>query len=193
MRMLKPAAVLIAMLFAGFAAAPANASATLQMNLAQLVDNSERIFVGTVVQVTESRKAIGGGEIPAVTYRLKVNDTFKGAYEEIKGERFTDVTMLGSLKNLASGKHPIADFPMLKVGTEYLLMVAPAGPIGLTSTMGLAQGCFHVQGTDADKVVLNGVNNTGLFSNMNVGIEDGQPVSYGVLSSMITDLVGGAE
>ena len=193
MRMLKRSAVLISLLFAGLTVSAANATTTVQMNLAQLVDNSERIFVGTVVQVTESRKAIGGGEVPAVTYRLKVGDTFKGTYEEIKGEKFADVTMIGTLKDVASGTHPIIDFPLLSVGTEYLLMVAPAGPIGLTTTMGLGQGCFDVNGTESDKVLINGAYNRGLFANMNVGIADGQPISYGVLSSMITELVGGAE
>lgn len=184
---------IISLVVGAFSMSTLNAATTLQMNLAQMVTNSDRVFVGTVVQITESMKQVGGGEIPAVTYRLKVGDAFKGTYDEIKGEKYADVTMLGSLKILASGKHPITDFPMLSVGNDYLLMVAPDGPVGLTTTMGLGQGCFSISDGVSDKVALNGANNVGLFSNMNIGIADGAAVSYSELSTLITDLVGGAQ
>ena len=134
---------------------------------------------------------MGGGELPAVTYRLAVSESFKGDFEEVKGERFTNVTMVGTLKQVLSGKHPITDFPVLQEGTEYLLFIAPAGPSGMTATMGLAQGCFHVNSADGGRVAMNLVNNTGLFSGMNTGLADGQAVPYSELADMIRGIVGG--
>ena len=191
MRVHKRFGVLISCVVALLCANTAGALITAQMNLEQLVTQSERIFVGRVISITESRVTMGGGELPAVTYRLAVSDTFKGEYEEIKGERFTDVTMIGRLKDVLSGTHPIADFPVLAKGTEYLLFVAPSGPTGMTATMGLAQGCFHVTGSDDNKVALNLVNNTGLFSGMNAGFADGEAVPYDALADMIRSIAGG--
>ncbi len=172
-------------------ASAVNAAITAQMNLEQLVTQSERVFVGRVISISESRVAMGGGELPAVTYRLAVSDTFKGDFEEIKGERFTEVTTIGSLKQVLTGNHPIADFPVLEKGTEYLLFIAPEGPTGMTATMGLGQGCFHIPGSDDAKVALNLANNTGLFSGMNTGFADGEAVPYADLAEMIQNIVGG--
>ncbi|MEM6818548.1 MAG: hypothetical protein AAF578_07125 [Pseudomonadota bacterium] len=193
MRALRRIATVVAIAFGAFGASALQATTVAQMNLEQMVNNSDRVFVGTVLDVTESRKQIGGGELPAVTYRIKVSESFKGDFSEIKGEFYTEVTTLGTLKNIAEGHHPITDFPMLQVGEEYLLMVAPVGPIGLTATMGLGQGCFTITGDESDKVALNGAGNVGLFAGMQVGVADGGPISWGTLSSMITDIVGGAE
>lgn len=176
----------VAMLYTG----TGNAAITAQMNLEQLVTNSERIFVGQVVSITESRVAMGGGELPAVTYRLAVSDTFKGDYEEIKGQRFTEVTMVGTLKQVLSGTHPITDFPVLAKGTEYLLFIAPEGPTGMTATMGLAQGCFNMSGPEDAKVAMNLASNRGLFSGMNVGHADGEAILYADLADMIRGIVG---
>ena len=172
-------------------ASAGNAAITAQMNLEQLVTQSERVFVGRVISITESRVAMGGGELPAVTYRLAVDDTFKGEFETIKGERFADVTTIGTLKQVLSGDHPITDFPVLQKGVEYLLFVAPEGPTGMTATMGLAQGCFHISGADDSKMALNLANNAGLFDGMNTGLPDAQAVPYADLADMIRSIVGG--
>ncbi len=191
MRVHKRFSVLISCAVAFLCTSTAHAAITAQMNLEQLVTQSERVFVGRVVSITESQVTMGGGELPAVTYRLAVSETFKGEYEEIKGERFTDVTMIGTLKHVLTGTHPITDFPVLAEGTEYLLFIAPAGPTGMTATMGLGQGCFHVSGSDDDKVALNLANNSGLFSGMNVGFADGEAVPYNALADMIRSIAGG--
>ena len=193
MRVLKHCAVLVSLAIAALGVTTVNATIVAQMNLEQLVTRSDRVFVGTVVSVSESRVAVGGGEVPAVTYRLHVSEAFKGQFDEVKGEQFTEVTMLGSLKHLASGRHPISDFPMLGVNEEYLLFVAPAGPVGITAPMGLGQGCFTLSGSPDDKVALNFVGNTGLFNGMSVGIAGGAPVAYSELAELIRAIVGGAQ
>ena len=87
MRVLKRSAVLVSFAFALLSSATLNAAIVAQMNLEQMVNASERIFVGKVLGITESRVAMGGGEVPAVTYRIKVSESFKGSFDEIKGEK----------------------------------------------------------------------------------------------------------
>lgn len=193
MRALRFVAAFIALSFAALTADTVNAATAMQMNLAQMINNSDKVFVGTVIGVTESRVQAGGGELPAITYRFQVSDTFKGDFDEIKGVKYTEVTMLGTIKNIKERKHPISDFPLLQEGEEYLLVVAPAGPIGLTTTMGLGQGSFTLTGGTDNKVALNGANNVGLFSGMNVGFPDGVGIPYNDLAALIRDIVGGAQ
>ena len=194
MKKLRRGSVFCTLLFAVWSFIPsAHGAMVAQMNLEQMVTQSERIFLGTVIDVSEIRVSVGGGELPAVTYKIRVNDDFKGEFETVKGVKIAEVTMIGSLKNLADGHHPIAGFPMLKVGEEYLLMVAEPGPTGLTSTMGLGQGCFSFLGKGDDKLAINGANNVGLFRGMPQAVPDGKPVPYTDLSNMIDDIAGGAE
>ena len=46
-------------------------------------------------------------------------------------------------------------------------------------------------GSDDNKVALNLVNNTGLFSGMNVGFADGEAVPYDALADMIRSIAEG--
>ena len=71
MTVLKRSAALLSFAIALLTFTSANAAITLQMNLEQMVTQSERVFVGQVVSITETRVAMGGGELPAVTYRLR--------------------------------------------------------------------------------------------------------------------------
>lgn len=192
MRALRFVAAFIAISFVALAARPANATTVLQMNLAQMVTESDKIFVGRVISVSEKTIEVGGGQLSAITYRFRIEESFKGAFEEIKGVQYTEVSMIGTLAGLKEGKPPIPFFPLLKEDQPYLLLVAPEGSTGLTSPMGLGQGTFTLLGTDASKVAINRVANVGLFSGMNVGVSDGVAISYDALATLIRDLVGGA-
>ena len=193
MRVLRRSAVLVLAAFAMLGGNTLHAAIAAQMNLEQLVTEADRVFLGTVIDMSESRVEFGGGQLPAVTYRLQVNDTFKGRFEEIKGKKFTEVTMLGSIKHVKSGSHPISDFPLLREGTVYRLMIAPAGPTGLTAPMGLGQGCFVVSGEAGGKAAMNGAHNAGLFAGMNVSTSDGAAVPYDELAAAIRGIVGGTQ
>lgn len=172
------------------AASPAQATDVRQMNLEQLVNASETVMLGTIVSIEGTTVQAGGGTLPAVSYKVRVEEAFKGDFAEVKGVKIAEFKMVGSLKDALAGRHPIVDFPVLKTGTEYLLMVAPAGPTGLTSTMGLGQGLFNVTGNGASRVLLNGANNVGLFNGMNVPYSGGG-IGYAELSELIRGIVGG--
>ena len=193
MKVLKRGAALLSFAIGLLTFASANAAMTLQMNLEQMVTQSERVFVGQVVSISETRVAMGGGELPAVIYRFRVSESFKGDYETVKDEQFAEVMMVGSLKDVIAGRHPITDFPVLSQGTEYLLLIAEPGPTGLTATMGLGQGCFNLTGTDEERIALNLVNNAGLFNGMSAPFASDGPILYSDLAGLIQDIVGGAQ
>ena len=143
------------------------ATSVLQMNLTQLTDRAEQIFSGTVLSVAADSIAAGGGQIPVLRYKVRVDDQFKGQFREEKGVLFAEFAMIGTMAQLKSQQESL--LPMLQQGKQYLLMVAPSGPLGITSTVGLSQGTFNLS-LDANKemMAVNGADNVGLFTGMNV-------------------------
>jgi hypothetical protein len=119
------------------------------MNLAQLTERSDLIVRGSIVEVRELRVTVGGGDLPALHYRVEVDETFKGKVRDVKGVPIAEFKVIGSLKKLAAGEPIIAGWPELRVGREYLLFVAAPGPTGLTVTTGIGQGCFVISDTAA--------------------------------------------
>ncbi len=136
---------------AALMAIPAVAGATLlqQLNLDGLSKRADKIFRGTVTDIRPGVVQIGGGELPTVTYRFEVSEEFKGSFTVQKGnKRFAEVTMVGNLKRGAApaGRfNLLRDVPRLTRGAEYLLFVTQASSYGLSTTVGLGQGCFHVE------------------------------------------------
>lgn len=189
---MKRARFLIGFGLVALSASAVLASTLMHMNLQKLCSGAESIFLGKVVSISEELIEAGGGRIPAVIYKLEVTETFKGSFATEKGIQIAEVRMLGTLKQVESGRPVIPGAPVLRQGTEYLLMVGPAGPIGLTSTIGLGQGCFGVSETKQGKVAINGYGNAGLFASMNSGgLASGQVLPYAALANMIRNIVGG--
>lgn len=168
------------------------ATTVLEMNLAALTDSSDRIFMGTVLDVSEVSVEAGGGTLTGIKYTLRVDEDFKGNIETIKGQKVAEVTMLGSLKQYQAGRTPIPGFPRLEIGRDYLLMVAPEGPAGLTTTMGLNQGAFSVYSDPATRETMarNGFNNSSLFKGMAGGYPDSGPITYDSLAGAIRSELG---
>ena len=144
--------------------APAQATSVLQMNLADMTGQAEKIFRGTLIDVRKAKVAVGGGEVPAVVYIFNVKEVFKGEVTTVKGRQVAEIKMVGTVKMQQAGRKVLPGFPLLATGGEYLLMVAPAGPTGLTATMGLGQGAFRVFYQGKTEVAVNDFNNTGLFA-----------------------------
>lgn len=178
---------------------PLSASTVLQMNLAEMVGRADLIFRGTVLDARENTVQVGGGTLPVVTYRIRVDDEFKGTFQEVKGVPVAEIKMLGKLKSASSGSvrslGPLAELPRLEVGQEYLLLTTPRSAIGLSTTVGLGQGRFVLQGKRGQEVALNGNHNRGLFRGMDtgpsgVGSTPEGAVPYAVLADLIRDIVG---
>lgn len=158
-------------------------TASLQrFTLPEMVDRSGRIFRGTVTDVEQGTISVGGGELPAVTYSLRVDQSFKGDFPQKGDVRYVEVTMLGSIKQAGMpDKGPVRMSvlptpPVLSVGSEYLLMLTPESPVGLTTTIGLGQGSFEIFTQDKVEWAKNEFNNAGLYNG---------PVRYETLAADI--------
>lgn len=163
-------------------AAVASATMVLQMDLAALVGNADKVFRGTVTDVSPGTVSAGGAEFPTVIYTLRVDDVIKGAIDTEKEVATIRVEMLGSIKpQVESGDvrrlMAIDMNPKLSVGSTYVLFTTAPSAIGLSTTVGLHQGLFRVfNNAQGREMAANGLDNQGLF--------DGA-VSYGELKSAI--------
>lgn len=183
---------------------PLSAATVVQLNLEQMVDRSDKIFRGTVLDAREGTVDAGGGKLPVVTYRLRVDEEFKGTFQEVKGVRIAEIRMLGKLKPAASSAgavavSPLSDLPRLRVGQDYLLLITPESAIGLSNTVGLGQGRFELKGKPGQEVAVNENRNLGLFRGMGSSGPGGGvdspgggegPLPYSALASLIRNIVG---
>ena len=181
----------ILLLAAALLAAPrAEAANVLQMDLGDLTQRAERIFRGTVIDVEQGSVEAGGADLPAVTYRLRVEESFKGGADLVEADQeIIEVQMLGSIKAEVplGGYRRFAvfqDTPRLTMGSDYLLFTTPASPIGLSTTVGLGQGAFMVFLQDVEEVAVNKFNNVGL------GLTDDGPAPYSEIATKILTLLG---
>jgi len=178
---------------------PLSAATVVQMNLQEMVNRADKIFRGTVLDAREGTVTAGGGQLPVVTYRIRVDESFKGSYSNVKGMQIAEIKMVGKLKpgsaSTVRSLSPLSDLPRLEVGKEYLLLTTAQSSIGLSTTVGLGQGRFSLYGKPGQEVAVNDAKNYGLFNGMapspTTSIPpEGQPLPYSDLASLIRDLVG---
>ena len=67
-------------------AQPGEPTLVRQMNLGELCERAGFIFRGTVLDARPGTIAIGGGQLPTVTYTLRVDESFKGDFTGQKGD-----------------------------------------------------------------------------------------------------------
>jgi hypothetical protein len=169
-------------LILALATVTAHAATVQKMDLDTLCGNAQSIFRGTVMSVTEGTVHAGGADLPTVTYTMKVDEAFKGTYETEKGVQYAKITMLGTMKPQTAGNGSVQslsylpDLPRLTPGEDYVLMTTAPSAIGLSATVGLGQGCFHISGGEKGEMAVNELGNAGLF--------DG-PVAYSTLANEI--------
>lgn len=172
-----------------------SAATVLQMDLAQMVGRAGTIFRGTVLDVREGTVPLGGGELPVVTYRLRVDEAFKGTFQEVKGLQIAELTMVGKLKSVDTSAARLLsilpELPKLQVGQDYLLLATAPSAAGLSTTVGLGQGAFTLSGKPGQETAVNGNHNRGLGLQA-TGIEpvpEG-PVPYSTLAENIRSILG---
>jgi hypothetical protein len=154
-------------------ASGAGATTLVQMNLKDLASRADKVFRGRVVGVDSATVRVGGGELPATVYRLRVEEGFKGRFEG-RGGALVELRMLSRSKaardsSSASGsprRVPVLpDVPELAMGREYVLFTTRPSAVGLSTTVGLGQGAFTVlgagKGGDTETAV-NAFGNRGL-------------------------------
>jgi hypothetical protein len=181
--------------------APAGAGMVLKMNLAQLTDRAGAIFRGHVLSAEPGKISIGGGTLPTVTYRLRVDEAFKGEFDaKENASPEIEITMLGTFKAaVRSGNQThltsaLPEVPKLNVGEDYVLFTTTPGKSGLRSPVGLGQGSFRIYpGANKTELAVNELNNLGLFdgsvSTQRAAGSEG-PVTYTRLAGAILAELG---
>ena len=141
-----------------------------KMDLPEICGNSDRIFRGIVRSATPGTVSAGGGELPTVTYRIEVVEAFQGSFETKGDKQMAELTMLGQIKGRTVGNlqsfSGLPELPQLTVGREYLLLATAESSIGLSTTVGLAQGCFLISGQGKNEVATDGIGNSRAYAGL---------------------------
>lgn len=171
-----------------------HATIMLQLDLEELTNRADRIFRGAVVSVESGEVAVGGGELPIVTYRIKVTDLLKGEPTEVKGDQSVmEIRFVGELVPPKAGEDQVRRFPVfrdvprLTLGGDYLLFTTAESSAGLSVSVGLGQGTFKVSPVDGADGEFTAVNE---FGNAGLGLGSAGPVAYTELSNEIRSLLG---
>lgn len=177
-----------------FVTGQVQATMMLKLDLTELTTRADKIFRGTVIFVEQGTIEAGGSDLPAVTYRIAVEELFKGEATEVKGdEAVIEIRMIGSLVHEKADENgnlrfsPFREVPQLAVGNDYVLFTTAESSIGLSVTVGLGQGAFRVfpvDGSDDQFMAVNEFNNAGL------GLNGDGPVEYDKLGAQIRALLG---
>ena len=186
MRTQRNIAIILSLTLGVLGALPAAATTVLKMDMDGLTDRADRIFRGTVLSVEPGSASIGGGDLPTITYRFAVGETFKGEYEGKEGV-VVEMTVLGDLKE-AAGNDGVARLsslpqaPRLARGNDYVIFATQPSAAVLSTAVGLGQGAFKVYyDVGPEEMAVNELGNLGLF--------DG-PVTYTTLAATIRAHVG---
>jgi hypothetical protein len=193
MRTLSARGVFIAAMCAALATS-AGATTLLQMNLEQLTDRAGRIFRGTVLSVERGSLELSGATLPTITYRIRIEEAFKGDFPAVKGDlRVVEIRMVTDVKSTSAGPvrrmSLLRDLPQLEVGRNYLLFATRPSAAGLSTTVGLGQGAFNIQGAGKNETAVNQFQNTDLFRGLAAGGAKAGPITYTELASRIRALV----
>lgn len=184
---------LLGALALAIAAGPAGATTVSQLNLEEMVARAHGVVRGTVLQARPGTIRAGGGELPVVTYRLRVEERFKGAVTQVKGARYVELRMLGDLQAAIRGPVPVRmlapDLPRLEMGKSYLLLTTRPSASGMCSTVGLGQGLFRIRGGRGHEHAENAYGNAMLFRGMTGPRLGKGPVPYGDLATRIHRLL----
>lgn len=152
------------------ASAGLEASTVMQLNLGEMVQRADLIYRGTVLSVQADTVEVGGGRLPVTVYKLRVDESFRGEFTEVKGMRIAELRTLGKLETVRSGdlqsSAVLPHMPVLAVGQAYLVLTTRPSAIGLSATVGLGQGCFKILQVGKDETAVNEANNSGLFRDM---------------------------
>jgi hypothetical protein len=175
---------------ASLAGATSLAATMMHMNLDDMSQNADKIFRGTVLKVTEGEVEVGGGMLPTTTYVLQVDEAFKGEFETVKGMQLVEIRMIGKTRPVSVGNaqrfSALPDMPRMDIGQTYLLFSTQPSSVGLSTTVGLGQGCFHLSGMQYKEMAVNEYDNLGLFAGTSASdLSASGPVSYERLADEI--------
>jgi hypothetical protein len=177
------------------AVSPLLATILKQMNLEELAGHAGGIFSGRVIEVDKGSIEVGGGKLATVTYRVMVDTAFRGQFPEKGGHKIADIRMVSDPGTTRSGNlvrySVLPKMPDIQMGQRYLFFTTTPSAAGLSTTVGLGQGCFQINGEPGEELAVNEYDNLGLFRGMStIRAEERGPIAYSALVDHITALLG---
>jgi hypothetical protein len=178
------------------AAVASQATVVRQQPLDELVQEAERVFVGTCVDARDGAVLPPGGghPIPYAEYTFEVRDVLKGRV----GTRVT-IRQFGTRtpRPTSDGRHAVVSrvpgMPQYEPGQEVLLLLTGDSGLGLTSPVGLGQGAFRVAAAAGKRVAVNAFDNRGLFRGMSVAAPPGGPSLRADEAALLSTVKGPVE
>jgi hypothetical protein len=168
----------------------------MQFNLKELATRADRVFRGRVIGVESGTVQVGGGDLPSITYRMQVDESFKGEYAVRKGDAtYVEIRMVGAKSDslTPAGQRHFSAFrevPRLEMGGEYVLFTTRPSSVGLSTTVGLGQGAFRIVDSGKNEEAVNAFNNVGLKRGLaRTSLPDTGPISYPQLASAIRSVL----
>jgi len=114
-----------------------HATLVVPLNIEQLIERADRIFLGTVLSNTKEPKG-NGRSFPSIVTRFKVEEVYKGKVGSIIEVRQIAV---GSKK---SKIRFLIGIPRFSTKGRYIVFLAGESSLGFASPIGLGQGVFEV-------------------------------------------------
>lgn len=144
-----------------FSMIPSEATSLRVMNLADLVEHSQRIFSAVCQSVASG---FDENNLPYTSYSFLVTDSIHG----VANQQMVVIKQFGlaepiQLDNGVTQLSRIAGMPRYVAGQEYLLFLNGESRLGFSSPIGLIQGAFRVQGRGTSRTVVNGLRNANLL------------------------------
>lgn len=125
------------------------------LNLEQLTERAERVFVGRCDSVSEEYSP---DQMATTSVTYEVLDKIKGdlrSYETVRLYGFSKKTVLSEEGSTIVGTTPLASYSF-EPGAEEVLFLYKESRLGLTSPVGFGQGRFEIRTlASGDKVVSN--------------------------------------
>ena len=116
------------------------------VNLEELVTTSDRVFVGTVLEI---RHKPGPGGLPTRVTRFGVTEMVKG---QLGKSRQIDLAQIWTGSNRQQGVSPLPQ-PGFFPGEELLVFLHGDSPLGLSSPVGFGLGKLAVESVAGGRVV----------------------------------------
>ncbi len=144
-----------------FSMIPSGATSLRVMNLADLVEHSQRIFSAVCQSVSSG---FDENSLPYTRYTFRVTDSIHG----VANQQVVVIKQFGlaepiQLDNGVTQVSRIEGMPRYLPGQEYLLFLNQDSRLGFSSPIGLLQGAFRVQGRGTSRTVINGMGNANLL------------------------------
>lgn len=171
------------------------ATQVLPVNLVQMVQSADRIFLGVCAGAKETTEASTG--MPVVEYTFVVKRGLKGT---AKGDTVVFRQINSKRKN---GAIAVVGVPQYSKGAELLVFLHGDSRIGLTSPVGLSQGLFRLQKlSDGSMGVINSLKNGNLAYNLTTRqvtrsklgtremsmLKSGQPIPLDAFADMVAQI-----